>query len=72
MKKASKAYKAALIISILYPGGECDTACQREGSDQPRTFCRNHGMKLQQNVARGMQAEIMSLSLRPNKPAHIH
>lgn len=43
--EASKAYKAAVIISILYPGGECDTACQRERPDQPRTFCRKPALQ---------------------------
>lgn len=38
---ASKAYKAAVIIAILYPGGECKPAArQRKRPDRPRTFCR--------------------------------
>lgn len=51
-EEVSKAYKAAVIISILYRGGGCDAACQGKRPDQPRTFCRenwlcsNHGMKL--------------------------
>lgn len=43
--EASKAHKAAVIISILYPGGECDTACQRKRPDQPWTFCRKPALQ---------------------------
>lgn len=75
--EANKAYKAAVIISIPYPGGECDTVCQRERPHQPRTFCRKPALQqscheAQAKVARDMQSEIMSLSPRVNKPAHIH
>jgi len=49
--EANKAYKAAVIISIPYPGGECDTACQRERPHQSRTFCREPALQQSQHEA---------------------
>lgn len=73
--RQAKAFKAAVIICILLPSGEFAAGVR---SDHSNIFCRKQA--LQQTMAwsfgkmccRDMESEIMSLSPRVNKPAHIH